>query len=79
VINLLKTTVVGELMEPATIAHREAVSRVVFTITADEVDAKYAEVTARGVELLSGPIDRAWGIRTASFVDPGGHIWGIAK
>jgi lactoylglutathione lyase len=24
-------------------------------------------------------MDRPWGIRTASFRDPGGHIWEIAK
>ena len=34
---------------------------------------------ARGVELLNGPMDRPWGIRTASFRDPGGYIWEIAK
>jgi len=28
---------------------------------------------------LNGPIDRPWGIRTASFRDPGGHIWEIAR
>jgi lactoylglutathione lyase len=28
---------------------------------------------------LNGPMDRPWGIRTASFRDPGGHIWEIAK
>ena len=78
-INLLKTTAAGELIEPATIASREAGSRVVFTIMVDDVDALCAELTARGVELLNGPMDRPWGIRTASFVDPGGHIWEIAK
>ena len=78
-INLLKTTAAGELIEPATIAPREAGSRVVFTIMVDDVDALCAELTGRGVELLNGPIDRPWGIRTASFVDPGGHIWEIAK
>jgi lactoylglutathione lyase len=31
------------------------------------------------VELLNGPMDRPWGIRTASFLDPGGHIWEIAQ
>jgi catechol 2,3-dioxygenase-like lactoylglutathione lyase family enzyme len=31
-----------------------------------------------GVELLNGPMDRPWGNRTASFRDPGGHIWEIA-
>jgi predicted enzyme related to lactoylglutathione lyase len=78
-INLLKTTAAGGLVEPATVAGREAGSRFVFTITVDDVDAMCAELTARGVELLNGPMDRPWGIRTASFMDPGGHIWEIAK
>jgi lactoylglutathione lyase len=78
-INLLKISQAGELIEPATVASREAGSRFVFTISVDDVDAMCAELTARGVELLNGPMDRPWGIRTASFVDPGGHIWEIAK
>jgi catechol 2,3-dioxygenase-like lactoylglutathione lyase family enzyme len=78
-VNLLKITAAGELIEPATIARRDAGSRVVFTIDVDDVDAMCAALIARGVELLNGPIDRPWGIRTASFVDPGGHIWEIAK
>ncbi len=78
-INLLKTTAAGELIEPAAVASREAGSRFVFTIHVDDVDAMCAELTARGVKLLNGPMDRRWGVRTASFVDPGGHIWEIAK
>jgi len=78
-INLLKTTAARELVEPAQVASREAGSRFVFTIHVDDVDAMCAELTARGVKLLNGPIDRLWGIRTASFIDPGGHIWEIAK
>ena len=78
-INLLKTTAAGELIEPAQVASREAGSRFVLTIDVDDVDAMCAELTARGVELLNGPVDRPWGVRTASFIDPGGHIWEIAK
>ena len=78
-INLLKTTAAGELIEPATVASREAGSRLVFTIGVDDVDAMCAELTARGVKLLNGPMDRPWGVRAASFIDPGGHIWEIAK
>ena len=78
-INLLKATEARELIEPAAVAPREAGSRVQFTITVDDVDAMCAELAARGVKLLNGPIDRPWGIRTASFSDPGGHIWEIAK
>ena len=38
-----------------------------------------AELAGRGVELLNGPVNRPWGVRTASFADPGGHIWEIAQ
>ena len=78
-INLLKTTAAGELIEPAAVASRESGSRLVFTIAVDDVDAMCAQLTARGVKLLNGPMDRPWGVRTASFIDPGGHIWEIAK
>jgi catechol 2,3-dioxygenase-like lactoylglutathione lyase family enzyme len=78
-INLLKSTEAPELIKPAVVAPPDAGSRVQFTLDVDDVDAMCAELTARGVELLNGPMDRPWGIRTASFRDPGGHIWEIAK
>jgi catechol 2,3-dioxygenase-like lactoylglutathione lyase family enzyme len=78
-INLLKITEADNLIQPAKVAGREAGSRFVFTIHVDDVDALCAQLTARGVILLNGPMDRPWGIRTASFSDPGGHIWEIAK
>ncbi|MGH3143988.1 MAG: VOC family protein [Gaiellales bacterium] len=77
-INLLNAAVAPELIEPAVVASPEAGSRFQFTIGVDDVDAKCAELATRGVEPLNGPIDRPWGIRTASFRDPGGHIWEIA-
>jgi catechol 2,3-dioxygenase-like lactoylglutathione lyase family enzyme len=76
-INLLKITEAGELIEPAKVGSREAGSRFVFTIDVDDLDAMCAELIRRGVELLNGPIDRPWGIRTASFKDPAGYIWEI--
>ena len=78
-VNLLKITEAGELVEPAKVASREAGSRFVMTINVDDVDAMCKELTTRGVKLLNGPMDRPWGVRTASFVDPGGYIWEIAK
>ena len=78
-VNLLKTTAAGELIEPAAVASREAGARLQLTIAVDDVDAMCAELASRGVELLNGPMDRPWGIRTASFRDPGGHIWEIAQ
>jgi catechol 2,3-dioxygenase-like lactoylglutathione lyase family enzyme len=78
-INLLQTSAAPELIEPAAVASPEAGARMQFTIEVDDVDAMCAELASRGVELLNGPMDRPWGIRTASFRDPGGHIWEIAQ
>lgn len=77
-INLLKITEANELIAPAQVASQEAGSRFVFTVAVADVDAACTELSARGVTLLNGPMDRPWGIRTASFVDPAGYIWEIA-
>jgi catechol 2,3-dioxygenase-like lactoylglutathione lyase family enzyme len=79
IVNLLKSTAAVELIEPAAIASPDAGARMQVTIEVDDVDAMCAELARRGVELLNGPIDRPWGVRTACFRDPGGHIWEIAK
>jgi catechol 2,3-dioxygenase-like lactoylglutathione lyase family enzyme len=78
-INLLKIPAAVDLIKPGVVAKPEAGSRFQFTIPVDDVDAACAELATRGVELLNGPMNRPWGIRTASFVDPGGHIWEIAQ
>ena len=77
-VNLLNVGAARELIAPAEVARREAGARAQLTITVDDVDAMCAELIRRGVTLLNGPMDRPWGIRTASFADPGGHIWEIA-
>jgi catechol 2,3-dioxygenase-like lactoylglutathione lyase family enzyme len=79
IINLLNATEAVELIEPASVARQEAGHRIVLTIPVDDVDATCAELARRGVELLNGPMDRPWGIPTASFRDPAGQIWEIAK
>ena len=78
-INLLRASAAEGLIEPALVASPDAGSRLQLTIDVDDVDAMCATLIARGVKLLNGPLDRPWGIRTASFKDPGGHIWEIAK
>ena len=78
-VNLLKVSAARELIEPGSVASREAGSRFQLTIWVDDADAVSAELAKRGVELLNGPMDREWGVRTASFTDPDGHIWEIAQ
>ena len=77
-INLLDSSAAVELVAPARVGDPHAGPRMVFTLTVEDVDAICAQLTERGVELLNGPMDRPWGIRTASFQDPAGHIWEIA-
>lgn len=78
-INLLHISEAPGLIEPATVAGRASGSRFQFTIRVEDVNAVCADLSTRGVSLLNGPMDRPWGIRTASFADPAGHIWEIAQ
>jgi catechol 2,3-dioxygenase-like lactoylglutathione lyase family enzyme len=76
-VNLLEASEAPALIAPAKVATPDAGVRFQFTLGVDDVDAMVDELKSRGVELLNGPMDRPWGIRTASFRDPGGHIWEI--
>ena len=77
-VNLLETPAAHDLIDPAAVASREAGARFQLTIWVDDADAVCAELNERGVKLLNGPIDREWGMRTASFTDLDGHIWEVA-
>ena len=79
IVNLLETPAARELIEPGVVAGMEAGARFQLTIWVDDADAVCTELAARGVTLLNGPVDREWGMRTASFTDPDGHIWEVAQ
>jgi catechol 2,3-dioxygenase-like lactoylglutathione lyase family enzyme len=66
------------LIAPASVAGPEPGSRFQMTISVEDTDAVCAQLGELDVELLNGPINREWGIRTASFTDPDGHIWEVA-
>ena len=77
-VNLLAVSEAPGLIAPAQVAPADAGSRMQFTVEVDDVDSTCRELVTRGAKLLNGPMDRPWGIRTASFLDPGGYIWEIA-
>jgi catechol 2,3-dioxygenase-like lactoylglutathione lyase family enzyme len=77
-INLLISSEGPKLITPAKVASQDAGSRFQFTVGVENVDRVCEELARRGIAINNGPIDRPWGIRTATFVDPGGHIWEIA-
>ena len=78
VVNLLVSREAHGLISPARVAEQAAGSRFQLTIWVDDTNAVCDELARRGVELLNGPIDRPWGLRTAAFADPDGHIWEVA-
>jgi len=78
IVNLLEHPAAHELIEPAQVATGEAGARFQLTIWVEDADAVCAELASRAVELLNGPIDRPWGVRTAAFADPDGHVWEVA-
>lgn len=78
-INLLQISEANGLIEPGKVAGQESGSRFQFTIRVDHVDAVIDELHKKGVKLLNGPLNRPWGVRTAAFADPAGHIWELAQ
>jgi lactoylglutathione lyase len=78
IVNLLVGSEAHDLIGPAVVAGHEAGARFQLTIGVDDTDAVCAELVRRGVVLLNGPLDRPWGMRTAAFADPDGHIWEVA-
>jgi len=77
-VNLLVNSSAEQQVEPAPVAGPESGSRFQLSIWIDDVDAACTALEERGVELLTGPVDREWGMRVATFIDPDGHPWEVA-
>jgi len=77
-INLLQISEAPELITPALVGGAAAGARAQYTVEVVDVDAAVAALQAAGIALLNGPLDRPWGVRTAAFADPSGHVWEFA-
>ena len=61
---------IGSAAAPAPSGHSA-----VLVFSVDDVDARYAELVARGATPVAGPQDRAeWGARSAQISDPDGYL-----
>jgi lactoylglutathione lyase len=49
------------------------------TTFTDDVDTLHADLLGRGIDFFQNPADQPWGVRTAYFKDPDGHVWEIAQ
>jgi catechol 2,3-dioxygenase-like lactoylglutathione lyase family enzyme len=79
IVNLLQVSEAPGLIAPARVAGSDSGSRFMLSIFVDDTNAVCEDLKQRGAELLNGPIDRPWGMRTACVADPDGHIWEIAQ
>ena len=76
VLNFLKRgAAVENLLGPVPAA--EPGASFLSTVWVEDADAACAELERRGVTIAHGPLDRPWGLRTASFADPDGYLWEV--
>jgi catechol 2,3-dioxygenase-like lactoylglutathione lyase family enzyme len=78
-VNLLRLDDAPELVAPRQVGTPQDGSRFMLTVKVEDCRAAYAELVAKGIVFLNGPIDRPWGRRTAAFADPSGNVWEIAQ
>lgn len=78
IVNLLVRSAAPSLIDPAPVASADAGASFQLTIWVEDADETCADLARRGVRLLNGPLDREWGVRTACFADPDGHVWEVA-
>ncbi len=79
ILNFIRYAEAPELIGPAPVAKPGAGGQFQLTIFVENADNVIADLEAAGVPLINGPIDRAWGMRTACFTDPDGYVWEIAQ
>ena len=79
IVNLLRRPAAHELVEPAQVAAAGTGASFQLTIGVDDADETCRTLAERGVDFLNGPTDRPWGVRTAAFADPDGHVWEVAS
>jgi lactoylglutathione lyase len=49
------------------------------TTFTDDADRLHDDLVGKGIEFFQAPTDQPWGVRTAYFKDPDGHVWEIAQ
>jgi lactoylglutathione lyase len=78
-VNILRFSEAPELVTPRQVGRPQDGPTVMFTVKVEDCSTAHAELVAKGVIFLNGPIDRPWGRRTAAFADPSGNVWEIAQ
>lgn len=78
-LNLLHISAAAELFDPLVPSTAGGSPTTLFTVPVDSADDEALRLNELGVKILSGPIDRPWGIRTVNFADPDGNVWEFSQ
>jgi lactoylglutathione lyase len=77
---LLEFAAAAEMVGEAALGlHQGAGHEVLLCADVDDVDSAYDTLMAKGVAFLKPPKDQPWGIRSAYFADPEGHLWELRQ
>ena len=78
-LNVLAVSAASDAVAPARPVAVGESPQMLLSLWVEDVDAVCHELQNLGVVLLNGPVDRAWGKRTAAFADPAGAVWELAQ
>ena len=77
---LLEFAAAAEMVGEAALGlHQGAGHEVLLCVDVEDVDAVYKTLMDKGVTFLKPPKDQPWGIRSAYFADPEGHLWELRR
>jgi lactoylglutathione lyase len=77
---LLEFAAAAEMVGEAALGlHQGASHEVLLCADVEDVDAAYQTLTSKGVTFIRTPKDQHWGLRTAYFADPEGHLWELRQ
>ena len=65
----------SEMLGQVPVGDARAGTTVQLAFRVEDTDTLCRELAERGISVVYGPVDRPWGVRSAAFVDPDGHVW----
>jgi catechol 2,3-dioxygenase-like lactoylglutathione lyase family enzyme len=65
----------SEMLGQVPVGDARAGTTVQLAFRIEDADTLCRELAERGISIVYGPVNRPWGVRSAAFVDPDGHVW----
>ena len=65
----------SEMLAQVPVGDARAGTTVQLAFRVEDAESLCRELTERGISIVYGPVDRPWGVRSAAFADPDGHLW----